>query len=128
MLDLLVVAGAQVRGLIMAVDHQRLDVIDDLVTVGTPTDEAHEAFGPPRVSERAARERSGTTHEWRRRHRRDSHGLAHSTCGTEAVPVRSQFRRAADRLALINTLAEWSEPARSGTTVIGHPHQNVQHR
>lgn len=70
-LDLLVAAGAQVRsfeeaaatgdvdswtlggvdqqtrirGLIMAVDHQRLDVIDDLVAAGTPINEADKAFG-----------------------------------------------------------------------------------
>ena len=70
-LDLLVSAGAQIRsfeeaaaagdidtwvldginqqtrmrGLIMAVDHQRLSVIEDLATAGTPIDEADEVFG-----------------------------------------------------------------------------------
>lgn len=35
----------RIRALIMAVDHQRLDVISELVTAGTPIDEADEAFG-----------------------------------------------------------------------------------
>lgn len=35
----------RIRGLIMAVDHQRLDVIEDLAATGTPIDEADEAFG-----------------------------------------------------------------------------------
>ncbi len=34
----------RIRGLIMAVDHERLGVIDDLVSAGTPIDEADEAF------------------------------------------------------------------------------------
>lgn len=35
----------RLRGLIMAADHQRLDVIDELVAVGTPFDAADQAFG-----------------------------------------------------------------------------------
>lgn len=35
----------RIRGLIMAVDHQRLDVIHDLAAAGTPIDQADEAFG-----------------------------------------------------------------------------------
>ena len=36
---------ARLRALIMAADHQRLDVIDDLVAAGTPVDDADEVFG-----------------------------------------------------------------------------------
>lgn len=36
---------ARVRALVMAADHQRLDVIDELIAVGTPVDATDEAFG-----------------------------------------------------------------------------------
>jgi ankyrin repeat protein len=36
---------ARVRALVMAADHQRLDVIDELIAVGTPVDAVDEAFG-----------------------------------------------------------------------------------
>ena len=36
---------ARVRALIMAVDHERVDVIDALVAAGTPVDDADEVFG-----------------------------------------------------------------------------------
>jgi ankyrin repeat protein len=38
-------ADARVRALVMAADHQRLDVIDELVAAGTPVDATDEAFG-----------------------------------------------------------------------------------
>ena len=37
--------GAKVRALVMAADHQRLDVIDALIAAGTPVDAVDEAFG-----------------------------------------------------------------------------------
>ena len=36
---------ARLRALIMAADHQRLDVIDELTATGTPVDDADEVFG-----------------------------------------------------------------------------------
>jgi ankyrin repeat protein len=36
---------ARIRALVMAADHQRLDVIDQLVAAGTPVDAVDEAFG-----------------------------------------------------------------------------------
>lgn len=43
---------ARLRALVMAADHQRLDVIDQLVAAGTPVDDADELFGrhPLRVA------------------------------------------------------------------------------
>ncbi len=38
-------ADARVRALVMAADHQRLDVIDDLVAAGTSVDDTDPAFG-----------------------------------------------------------------------------------
>jgi hypothetical protein len=38
-------ADARLRALVMAADHQRLDVIDELVGAGTPVDATDEAFG-----------------------------------------------------------------------------------
>jgi hypothetical protein len=38
-------ADARVRALVMASDHQRLDVIDQLVAAGTPVDATDPAFG-----------------------------------------------------------------------------------
>jgi ankyrin repeat protein len=38
-------ADARVRALVMAADHQRLDVVDALVAAGTPVDDADPAFG-----------------------------------------------------------------------------------
>jgi len=36
---------AQIRALVMAADHQRLDVIDQLIAAGTPVDAVDDAFG-----------------------------------------------------------------------------------
>jgi hypothetical protein len=36
---------ARIRALVMAADHQRLDVIDQLIAAGTPVDAVDEAFG-----------------------------------------------------------------------------------
>jgi ankyrin repeat protein len=44
-LDTTTPADARVRALVMAADHQRLDVIDQLIAAGTPVDAADEAFG-----------------------------------------------------------------------------------
>jgi ankyrin repeat protein len=44
-LDTTTPADARVRALVMAADHQRLDVIDQLIAAGTPIDAADEAFG-----------------------------------------------------------------------------------
>ncbi len=52
----------RLRGLIMAVDHQRLDVIDDLVVGGTPVDETDEAFGRHPLRLAAANGRSASVH------------------------------------------------------------------
>src|SRR5262245_23079926 len=38
-------ADARLRALVMAADHQRLDVIDELIAAGTPIDATDEAFG-----------------------------------------------------------------------------------
>ena len=38
-------ADARVRALVMAADHQRLEVIDQLIAAGTPVDATDEAFG-----------------------------------------------------------------------------------
>jgi uncharacterized protein len=37
--------GAKIRALVMAADHQRIDVIDALIAAGTPVDAVDEAFG-----------------------------------------------------------------------------------
>jgi ankyrin repeat protein len=52
----------RIRGLLMAVDHQRLDVIDDLVAAGTPLDEADEAFGRHPLRLAAANGRPASVH------------------------------------------------------------------
>jgi Family of unknown function (DUF5990)/Ankyrin repeats (3 copies)/Ankyrin repeats (many copies) len=38
-------ADARLRALVMAADHQRLDVLDELIAAGTPVDGTDEAFG-----------------------------------------------------------------------------------
>src|SRR5262249_24857168 len=38
-------ADGRLRALVMAADHQRLDVIDQLIAAGTPVDETGEEFG-----------------------------------------------------------------------------------
>jgi hypothetical protein len=50
-------ADARLRALVMAADHQRLDVIDQLIAAGTPVDATDEAFGghPLRTAARNAR-------------------------------------------------------------------------
>lgn len=51
---------ARLRALVMAADHQRLDVIDELVAAGTPVDEADEVWGrhPLRLAAEGGRDRS----------------------------------------------------------------------
>ena len=70
----------RIRGLIMAVDHQRLDVIDELVAAGTPIDEADEAFGRHPLRLAAANGRPASVRALLRngadRELRDSHGFS----------------------------------------------------
>ena len=53
-------ADARVRALVMAADHQRLAVIDELVAFGTPVDAADPVFGghPLRTAARNGRPES----------------------------------------------------------------------
>lgn len=52
----------RIRGLVMAADHQRLEVIDDLVAAGTPIDDADEAFGRHPLRLAAANGRPASVH------------------------------------------------------------------
>lgn len=45
---------ARIRALVMAADHQRLDVIDELIAAGTPVDAVDEAFGGHPLRQAAA--------------------------------------------------------------------------
>ncbi|WP_344138185.1 ankyrin repeat domain-containing protein [Pedococcus bigeumensis] len=51
---------ARLRALVMAADHQRLDVVDDLVAAGTPVDRADAVWGrhPLRLAAAGGRDRS----------------------------------------------------------------------
>lgn len=70
----------RIRALIMAVDHQRLGVIQDLVASGTPIDEADQAFGrhPLRLAATNGRPASVRTllENGADPHLRDNHGAS----------------------------------------------------
>ena len=70
----------RIRGLVMAVDHQRVGVIEDLVAAGTPIDEADEVFGRHPLRLAAANGRPASVHALLTNgadpHRRDSQGFS----------------------------------------------------
>ena len=83
---------ARLRALIMAADHERLDVIDDLIAAGTPVDEADEVFNRHPLRLAAANGRLSSVHAAARSRRRPDPSRRRRSHTPRPLPARSARR------------------------------------